>query len=204
MQFSKVLEQCQENFSAAPRHLSWWQRLTYLRVPRPNWLYQDPDDKLETLFLNLGQLFRNGRVVWGHIVQANMHMFKPGTFDCPGELVYSLDAGDPITADELTRIAKSLQSLKGTQPNNPEFASIADYLTDEMIRVHGKPVPKAISSRYACFISTTYFVRKHLPKPGQFLRAPLLPIIVSPTEPHVALTLPSKFWPKSYLDWWNR
>ena len=56
--FQEMISQCAANFGAPPRRVSLWDRLTYLRVPRPDWLYQSPDDALETLFLNLPRLRR--------------------------------------------------------------------------------------------------------------------------------------------------
>lgn len=201
--FAEALSRCAANFGDAPRRFSLWDRLTYWRVVRPEWLYQSPDDELETIFLNLRKLRRDGRVVWGHFIQANNLLYSPGGGDCPAEVVYSLDDGNPISPDELGGVAAGLGALKHTTPADPELASVADYLTSEWTRVYGKPVPRSVSPRRQCLISTIYIVRKHLPKPGRFLRQPFLPIIVHPTTPHVALALPSKYWPESLLKWWS-
>jgi hypothetical protein len=201
--FREVIAQCAANFGGSPRGLSLWDRLTYWRVVRPEWLYQSPDDELETLFLNLGKLRRNGKVVWGHLIQANNLLYSPGGGDCPAEVVYSLDDSNPIDVEELGRVAGSLGSLKHARPEDPDLASVADYLTSEWTRVYGRPVPRAISPRHSCQISTIYIVRKHLPKPGQCLRQPLIPIIVHPAAPYVALALPSRYWPEALLRWWS-
>ena len=198
--FQGMITECAKNFGDAPRQFSLWDRLTYLRVVRPEWLYQNPNDELETIFLNLSKLKRDGKVVWGHFVQANNLLYGPGGGDCPAEIVYSLD--DRISLDDLGKVAHSLASLKHTKPSDPEVASIADYLTNEWTRVYGKPVPASISPKHACKISTIYVVRKHLPKPTQSLNAPLIPIIVNPTAPHVTLVLPSRYWPKPLVEWW--
>lgn len=184
---------------------SLWGRLTYWRVVRPEWLYQSPDDGLETLFLNLTKLKRNGKVVWAHFVQANKLLYSPGDVDCLAEVVYSLGDADSIQPEELGEIAGSLAALKHTKPDDPELASIADYLTSEWMRVYGRTVPGSISPRHSCKMSTIYVVRKHLPKPKpkQWLCAPLIPLIVSPTAPHVAIPLPSRYWPKSLVEWWT-
>ena len=34
------------------------------------------------------------------------------------------------------------------------------------------------------------------------LCTPLLPIIVNPTKPHVAMPLPGRFWTDELIDWW--
>jgi len=201
--FREVIAQCAENFGKSPRQFSFWDRLTYWRVVRPEWLYQSPNDELETLFLNLRKLRQNGKVVWGHFIQANNLLYSPGGGDCPAEVVYSLDDSNPISPEELGGVAGALASLKHTKPTDPDLASVADYLTNEWMRVYGKPVPQSISPRHSCQISTIYIVRKHLPKPGQCLRQPLIPIIVHPAAPHVALALPSRYWPEPLIEWWS-
>jgi hypothetical protein len=115
--------------------------------------------------------------------------------------VYSLF--DPMSFDpvHLIKVAKRLSSLKGTQPTHPELLRIADYLTDEMIRVFGLEVPRTLSPELPCKISTTYFVRKHLPK--RRLCHPLIPMVVNPVAPFVALPLPSRYWPTSFIEWWT-
>lgn len=195
------IHECIENFGLAPRRLSLWDRLTYFRIPRPRWLPANSSDGLSTLFQNLHTLFTEGTVVWGHIIQANALLFQPGLDDCPGELVYSLADARRVDPDDLGQVAHQLYSLKGSAPEDPELAPIATYLTDEMIRVFGLPVPKTISPNLPCRISTTFFVRKHLPL--RRLCTPLLPIVVNPSEPYVAMPLPARFWPQPLIDWWS-
>lgn len=199
--FREMIAECANNFGTAPRSISLWDNLTYWRVVRPEWLYQNPNDQLETLFLNLSKLKRNGQVVWGHFIQANNQLFSPGKWDCPGEVVYSLHDPD-IGLEELSEIAAGLGALKHTEPADPERLVIADYLTNEWTRVYGLPVPTSISPKFRCQISTTYVVRKHLPKPDRCLQQRFLPMIVHPTT-HVALPLPSRYWPKALIEWWT-
>ena len=201
--FREMISQCAKSFGDSPRQISLWDRLTYWRVVRPEWLYQTPDDGLETFFLNLAKLKRDGKVVWGHFVQANNLLYSPGGGDCPAVVVYSLDDTNAISPEELGEIAGSLAALKHTKPADPELASIADYLTDEWTRVYGKPVPTSISPLHPCKMSTIYVVRKHLPKPNHCICAPFIPLIVNPKAPHVALPLPSRYWPKALVDWWS-
>lgn len=198
----EMIAECAANFGPPPRRFSLWDRLTYLRVVRPEWIYHEPIDDLETLFLNLAKLRQDGRVVWGHFVQANSKLFAPGKENNPAELVYSLDAPD-LGLEKLSGIASDLFALKGTTPDDPQQKAIADHLTNEYTRVFGLPVPVAISPHARCLVSTTYVVRKHLPGPDHCLRKTLLPLIALPAPPHVVLPLPSRYWPKSLLEWWR-
>src|SRR5688500_9241296 len=115
------LHECIRNFGRAPRELSLWDRLTYLRVPKPAWLRAEPDDKLNALFQNLPTLFANGTVVWGHIIQANRMMFEAGPINCPGEFVYSLEDARIANPQNLQKVAHELYSLKGTEPDDVEL-----------------------------------------------------------------------------------
>ncbi len=195
-----VLQRCRSNFGERPRRFSLWDRFTYFRVPKPVWLIRDPTDKLMTLFRNLESLFSEGTVVWGHIIQANRLMFEHGTTNCPGELVYSIDDATRVEPGDLQEIAHALFRLKGTEPTDPKLQPIAEYLTNELIRVFGLPVPRAISPSIRCLISTTYFFRKHLPM--RRLCTPLLPVVVNPNQPHVAMPLPERYWPQELVAWW--
>lgn len=195
-----IIEQCHRRFRAPPRRLPLLDRFSYLRIPQPEWLREDPSDALKILFDNLGTTYKHGRIVWGHLIQANNLMFEDGEVSCPGELLYSLDDNERADPQVMSGIARQLYALKGTSPSNAELLSIADYLADEMIRVYGLRVPPTISPDYRCRISTTYFYRQHLP--GGRLMASMMPILVNPREPYVALPLPGRYWPESLLSWW--
>ncbi len=196
------LRECTNNYGKAPRPLSLWDHLTYFNIPKPQWLRADPSDRLMILFRNLHALFREGTVVWGHVIQANQLLFEKGTHNHPGEVVYSLADSNRVNPEYLQHVAHQLYLLKGTQPDEPELAPIADYLTNQRIRVFGLTVPSIISPSLRCRISTTLFVRTHLP--NRRLCSPLLPIIVNPKEPYVAMPLPKRFWPDDLLEWWSQ
>lgn len=198
--FQDSLRRCRENFDAAPRAFSLWDRMGYLRLPQPLWLRLDPTEPLKTLCQHQRTLLAEGTVVWGYIVQANYRLSQVGNDHCPGELVYSLDEDSDVDHVYLGHVAESLGSLKGTTPADPELLRIAEYLTDETIRVFGLAVPASISLVPRCQISTTLFVRKHLP--NRRLCAPLLPVVVSPRQPYVVLPLPARYWPEELLAWW--
>jgi hypothetical protein len=196
-----VLRKCIQNFGQPPRAVSLWDRLSYFHVPKPIWLRLNPADKLTTHFKNLNTLYSEGIVVWGHIIQANVLMYEEGRHNCPGELVYSINDPNRVDPEYLRGVAQELFRLKGTEPSNPELQTIANYLTDEMIRVFGLPVPSSISQSNRCAISTTYFFRKHLPKRRLCKR--LLPVVVNRQKPHTATVLPERYWPLELVEWWS-
>lgn len=200
--FEQILQECSYNFGIAPRRFYVWDRFRYLNVPRPNWVLTPPIDPLEMLFLNIPYLWEHGRVVWGHIVQANSQLFEPGPTSCPAEVVYSLDDQNPAMPDALALVARELFSLKNTSPADARLAPIADHLTDEVSRTFGLGVPRSVSPDHRCRVSTTFIVRKHLPGPNHCLTLGFFPLVASPTDPFVVLPLPSRYWPADFLEIW--
>ena len=190
------------NFGAAPRQFTLWERLTYYRIPRPEWMKHNPDDGLVDLFDGMSSVFGRGKVVWGHVVQANRQLFEHGERNHPGEVVFSLKDSRDVTPHDLWQVAGILGSLKDTQPARPELRPIASHLTSEINRVFGLTVPPIVSPDIRCHLSTTWFTRKHLPD-GR-LAASLLPLVVSRTKPYYALPLPEKYWPDAFVEWWCR
>ena len=203
MNRDEVMRHCREKFGRAPRSFSFVDRLRYLKVPVPAWLAGHPHDELRHYFRNSGILMANGALVWGVVVQANSALFESGPLDLPGEVIYVLDEAVPDgpTHDLLTQIAPQVFDLKGQAPTGRESAEIARHLTDERTRRFGIPVPRSLCGDVPVRLSTTWFVRKHLPD-GKLARN-YFPLLVSPTPPHVATVLPSRWWPREFLDEWS-
>jgi hypothetical protein len=197
-----VIQDCMNNFGRPPRKISFVDKHSYLRVSKPDWLRLNPTDDLALLFENYNTLLSRGLIVWGHLVQANTEIFENGKSNLPGEVVYSLMIPRFDDTAILPDIARELFQLKETKPENQQLHAIATHLATEYSRVFGLKVPPSISPRRACLISTTLFVRKHLP--GQKLNTSLFPLIVNPKSPHVVLPLPERYWPKEFVEWWNQ
>ncbi|MFO0695559.1 MAG: hypothetical protein U0230_18505 [Polyangiales bacterium] len=195
-----LLSDCIARFGPAPRSFSWWDRLTYLRIPTPQWVSGNPDEALATFFERAPSTLRDGTVVWGVIVQANTLLFEPGDIDCPAEVVFSLAPAEKAPRSELRRIAAALFELKGTRPRDPGELRIAEHLTNELTRVFGLEVPSSISPTIPCQLSTLMVTRKHLP--DGYLRSTYLPVVISPDDPRLAVPLPSRYWPAPLAASW--
>ncbi len=181
-----------------PNNITLWEKITYLRFKRPNWVNGNEGDDLRILYDNIDRLFTHGIVTWGHIIQVNEELFNGGSDDLPGEVVYSIDDKETVSLIDLEDIAHKLYDLKGQEPNNPQLSPIANYLTNEYKRVFGLQVPSMISPNSKCRISTTMFIRKHLP--NRRINFTALPIIVHPSEPFIVLPLPYKYWTQYQKD----
>ena len=195
-----ALRACAQNLDLA----SASGRINSVRLRRPFWMYVHRRDKLGVLFGQYRELLLRGIVRWGFVIQANEVLFAPGRQDAPGEVVFATDdasAGCTVDPIGLEEVAIAIASLKGTVHADDELDAIADHLTKETVRAIGMPVPPSLSPSLHCRISTTYFVRDHLP--GRQLLNPLLPLIVMPEDPLIVLPLPARFWPRELTRWWS-
>ena len=194
-----ILEGCRQKLGPVPRRFSLWARWTYLPVQKPLWC--NGQEPLKYFFAGQKKLLEEGRVVWGHLIQANGLLFKPGPHNCPGEVVYCVDTRQHLGPEDLAPIASSLYALKGVRCPSSDLQVISDYLANERQRVFGLEVPAAISPSAPCAISTVFFDRQHLP--GRMLRSTYFPILISPSRPRIAMVVPSRFWPEAMRVIWN-
>ena len=202
--WARWLAECQQRFGKAPRSFDS-ETSGYLKIEGGclySLLFWIPMCKL-LKGSRQREIFRDGVVVWGHIIQANMVLFSPSQDqgdDAPGELVFAVDPSSRVTPEYLEGVAERLGSLRGSQNGNPELDQIGAYLEAETVRAFGWNVPQAISANVPCFISTTIFLRKHLP--GGFLNKSFFPIVVSQGPTHFAMPLPERYWSPELKSWW--
>lgn len=199
--FEDIIDRCRLTFGApGKRKFGLRDRLCYLPLWRPTWCHQG-DGLWQTLEYQW-QIFKEGRIVWAHIVQANVDLFEPGTKDCPASIVFCPDDSVNVGVDVLSYAARSLFALKGTFPKDPELLDIAKKVTDEYSRTFGLLVPKRLSSGYELYEATTFIARKHLP--NQMLTGSFFPLLVTCRKPYYSLPLPARYWPKQFVDAWCR
>lgn len=171
----KLIELCSENFNFYQRRLSLKNQLFLFSIPRPKWLKANRDDKLHDLFNNFTKVFKEGRVVWGHIVQANSQLYEDGTKNLPAQGVFSLNEsyrGDP---DHLFQLASSVYDLKQRDGVEGELSELYNSVSCETERSFGLRIPSALS-RERCYVTTLFISRDHLP--DKKLSRPLVPLVV--------------------------
>lgn len=168
-----------------------------LALQEPQWV---SEDELKYLFESVRDLLRDGRVVWGALIQANNMLFMPGVSEggAPGEVLYDPQGRTP--PEDLAAVAKTVLSLKGKRMQDPALAHFSDYLADEMIRVFGIDVPASVVP-YPLKASTTYFDRRHLP--GGRLAEPVFPVVISESRPGAVMVLPQSLWPDALRAFWT-
>lgn len=174
------------------------QELAYLQIIPPSWM-QSPEYPAYLEQLNhLSHLYKNGRIVMAHIVQANRMLFSDDNpHSCPAEIVYDINGQTSI--DELSQVAHQLFKLKHTTPDDPELKKYAEHITNERTQLFSR-VPKALTEKE--LVTTTMFIwRPHLP--NGILSLGYFPILISDAHQGIATILPARFWQGSdlYHDW---
>lgn len=198
--YQKELESCRKNFGApGQRSFSFFDKLFYMNVRKPIWCGKNDD--LHQFFENKWSVFKNGVVVWAHLVQANQLLFKPGPENCPASVVFCPNPNAQADLSLLSRVASQMFELKGTTPEDPKLREIAEMLTDEMIRTSGNQVPTQLTGRTPIFESTVFVSRKHLPEP-KCLTQSFFPLVVNPNRPFYNFPLPARYWSERLTKAW--
>ncbi len=195
--FTALIEECRRRLGREPRRFWFWNR-SYLTAQPPAWMKDHPQDPLWGIFKLQSRLLKEGRVVWGHIVQANTLLFEPGPHDCPASVLLSHDPRADGCPDKLQQTSQAIFRLKGTTPADPILAEFARVITDEMER-HWQHVPTQVSGLSETYNVALMFFRKHLPigyLPPVGLPYPVLTI---PGEKS-ALIVPGRYWPEALLS----
>ncbi|MBC8139122.1 MAG: hypothetical protein H8F28_24885 [Fibrella sp.] len=197
--FEQVLQDAQTRFGDAPRRFGFWRYFFGVWMRVPAWL--PITDGLFQIWLHQRRLINDGDVVWGCLVQANQAMFRWGLESLPGDVIYCSEPGRYVSPGELAAVAHRAYALKGEIAGSPGEQAVADHLANELERVFGLVVPRSLSPRFDCALSTLCFDRWHLP--GMHLARSFFPLIVSRTDPKVVMVLPSCFWSDSFRKEWK-
>jgi hypothetical protein len=197
-----------ERLLAATRELFEQQRHAWLffwksynRITRPDWA-RGRDTPFECIYQDYKRLLRRGEVVWGHIVQANTLLFKPGPDDCPAAAVFSLDPHFDDNLDELEHMARALFDLKRAEEYDKEVADFARAITNEYEVLFNRKLPKSVASGRTVYYTTIMVHRKHLP--ARSLKAGWFPLVVLPKESPASLILPSRYWDANLVRQWKK
>ena len=176
----------------SPSGLNWLARFRQRLIVPPDWMREYGESGLGWFLAAERDLKKNGIVVPGTLIQANLQLFEPGEFDHPGELLFSLSE---LTSGKMLReVADQLYHLKGEHSADPEESFFSRYLGDELERVQGVKVSRRLCPVDQLYVSTTIFFRAHLP--DGIVRRTVYPVLVSPVS-LVAMVLPQKYWSKA-------
>jgi hypothetical protein len=165
----------------------------------PHWL--PADDPLGEVYHRQDLLLREGKVVWGHLVQANQHLFRLGPDDHPALTIYAASATFDDGFRDLEVIARRLFGLKNTTPDDPDELRAAARITDERDRKMGWVVPPTLTGGKEVFATTFMVFRSHLPQ--RHLQSGWFPLLIHAETPAVMI-VPSIYWPNELVQRWSR
>jgi len=185
------LNQCRARLDAERAKSTSIPAADRLRIPAP--LAQLANHPLRTVYNEQPVLFKHGRVVWAHVVQANSQLFQLGEHDLPAAFVFSLDPYFDTHYPALAQLAASLFALKGAANPDPADAAFAHIITSETEMVFNTPVPPKRTSGKEVFFTTAMVHRNHLP--NWILGASLVPFLVAPDKTRASMILPHRYWP---------
>ncbi|MCP4695128.1 MAG: hypothetical protein GY859_44280, partial [Desulfobacterales bacterium] len=199
VRMAALLQKTRARFGYAPRSFSLGQRL-YNHIRIPSAMRDVADGAYKFIYRDQNLLMNRGRVVWGHIIQANELLFKPGPHDCPAAVVFSLDPWYENNLARLESIAHDLYNLKAEKKGDREIDFFADVLRDEGTPMFSTVIPKAITGKIPVFYTTIVVHRKHLPV--NYLNSVWFPLLINPIKTVAAMILPARYWDPDLINFW--
>ncbi|MGC4047094.1 MAG: hypothetical protein QM758_25135 [Armatimonas sp.] len=137
-----------------------------------------------------------GTIVWGHIVQANVSLFSPGTESAPADVLFSPYPSLEVNPVYLSEIAHRLFDLKTDPPESEKGTDFYRHIQNDLHRADGIPCP--IENSHNLMFSTILVDRSDLPY--GFLLFPFFPVAVLPDG--TVSIVPKKYWPKALIQHW--
>jgi len=196
--FQEIMDDIRRKFGEPPRRFSIGDKLA-LSASKP--LLMPPGDRLIMQYQHRKEIFRTGKVVWGHIIQANEKLFLPGSECLPAAWLYSLDPHFDEQVEELEDIALDLFDTKGEETGDPELQRFADTLADEYERIMSLPIPKSVTGGRDVTYTVGNVHRRFIPT-GRLAQS-FFPLVVAPSITPATWILPSRWWSEPLVAMWR-
>ncbi len=195
----ELLERTRKKFGKVPRSFGFTARI-YNHISTPFLLKRLSTGLFDIIYKDKNVLYRNGRIVWGFIIQANDYLFKPGRGNYPAAAVFSTNSYFNDRLYLLSEIAEKLYSLKGKTDANIELTRFAEIITGERDVLYNLPIPESLTGGKVVYYTTIMVHRKHLPV--NWLVSSWLPLLVHPTKTKAAIILPANYWEPDLKKFW--
>lgn len=202
----KMIEHIRAAIGSAPRHLSWWRRLT-LWTPRMAWVR--PSYGLYEVYRRRQQLLEEGEVVWGALVEFHSQLLKPTMGDLSAVVIYAPDQSLDNFPQWLLALAHCLGQRTDTSatPINEQITN-KQGATDQQPAIDfndtgpsiATTIPSSITHGRTIRCAQFMVFRSHLP--DSIIRAPCIPLLIHPSTPAVMI-VPYQFWPESFSRQWK-
>lgn len=191
------LEKTRHALSPVPRSYPITDKL-YNRLQPPSWITND--NPLKNIYQDQSLLLREGKIVWGQIVQANEYLFEDRSEDYPAAILFSMDPAIDEDPEKLRDIAQIIYGLKGKESSNEELNKVVKVITDEQTIWMNYYISAEATGSISVFYSSIMVHRKHLPL--NHLNSGWFPILVHPRKTKGVMILPSKYWDSKMVDIW--
>lgn len=145
-------------------------------------------------------LLRQGVVGWGAMVRGAKDIYKPGSEDACGVMVYSQSDHFDGRPGALVHIARAVNDLKGTQPPDPDLKSVAEWVANEARMPQNLPLPLSLTA-FACKWSAHAYFRQHLPQ--GVARGIWFPVL-SHDSARMPMIVPCQWWTEELLTAWRK
>ncbi len=189
---SHLLHQSRLAFGPAPRVVT-----TRDNLAPPPWMKSD--DPLQASYARLGALLTDGDVIWGHVVQANVALFRSGEETAPAQIAYGARSDREVRPERLREIAKAAYALKGAALEDPALARVSSALARELERHEPIDLPGAITRGAAVRMAIVVVHRALLPK--RRLSSSFVPLLANRARDEIAL-LPGRHWSEDLKRGW--
>lgn len=169
------------------------------RIKPPLWIKMTRS-RLGEIYKDNELLRTEGKVVWGHIIQANQLLFDPEAKEnCPAAALYSLDPYYDGNLEELEVIAGSLFDIKG-KSTSKNLQKFSDMLADETTIQMKLKIPHELTGGRDVFYTSIMVHRNQLPFP--FLATSAFPLLVHESKTKSTMILPVKYWSDDMIGYW--
>jgi len=167
----------------------------------PSWMGQPKrGDKLYPFFRDQQLLLSFGKVVWGHIVQANSLLFEPGEDDSMAAVIFSEDDYFDTHLEELGELAHRIYELKANPPSDPELVEIGDIVRSETAIAINHALPLGLTGGRGVYFTSAVVPRKVLP--NRCITYTWFPYLVMPEKTEASMILPCSYWPHEFCMAW--
>ncbi len=183
------------------RLLYWWRlsRMMVAEKPDPRVFMTAESFLADTAKEAYENLLKQGKPVWGSLVQANSMIFEWGQHNLPASYIYSPEDYFGDNPNHLLEISNRIFALKGTQTGDAALDALANRITDERKDSFSYPVPYQVTDGHEVYLTSVMLFRESLPE-GR-LTSRLLPLLVDPPNNGLALPLPLMFWSKKMIGY---
>lgn len=196
MNYLRQLQEMREKYEAKP------YKTRKFKVPF--WLQET--DKLYALYQEYEQLFANGKVYYGYVLQANRILFKAfPPIDYPALVFYCTDPVLEADPEEVGNFAFKIYEYKSKPIEEvpEEYREAANILNDDMAR-KDLVLPHTLPDGTLVHIhmKTIMVTKKFLPKRKISTISSIMPILALPDKLTCEVVLPHIYWTKDIKKYW--